>query len=60
MEEKSDATWSETPPASQPVFSGSSLQDTPSCQAVPRASAELRGMEQPGTESDIGLERISV
>ncbi len=48
VEEERDATWSETPPASQPVFCGSSLQDAPSCQAVPRASAELRGMEQPG------------
>lgn len=48
LEEELDATWSETPPASQPVFCGSSLQDTPSCQAVPRASTELRGMEQQG------------
>lgn len=46
LEEERGATWSETPPALQPVFCGSSLQDTPSRQAVP--STELRGMEQPG------------
>lgn len=36
-----------TPPALQPVFYSSSLQDTPACQAVP--PTKLRGMEQPGS-----------
>lgn len=43
-----------TPPALQPVFYSSSLQDAPACQAVP--PTKLRGMEQPASaESDTGL-----
>lgn len=47
-EEERGATCCETPYASQPVFCGSSLQDAPSCQEAPWASAEPRDTETPG------------
>lgn len=45
VEEEPGATCCETPSASQPVFCGSSPQDTPTCQEVPWEMTKPRDTE---------------